>query len=323
MKRRQFITLLGGVAAVWPLAARAQQAAQKLPIIGFLGGSSPGKQSDAFFQRLHELGWTEGRNVKIEVRWADGRTERFAEIAAEFVKLKVNVIVTTGGAVSAAMHATSTIPIIFASAIDPVASGYVASLGRPGGNVTGLSQQATDTAGKRVQFLHELLPDLRRLAIITNGDNPGNELETREAQERAHTLGIDVTTFEAGRAQDIPLAFAAFKDKAQALYVVTSPLTAANRVRINTMALGARLPAIYGEQQFVEIGGLISYGVDLPNLYRRAADYVDKVLRGANPGDLPVEQPTKFELSINLTAAKVLGLTIPDQLLAIADEVIE
>jgi putative ABC transport system substrate-binding protein len=321
MRRREFITLVGAAAA-WPIAAAAQQAG-KLPTIGFLGGTAASQQTDPFFQRLHELGWTEGRNVKIEVRWAEGRSERIAEIAAEFVGLKVNVIVASGGAIPAVMRATSTIPIIFASAIDPVASGYVASLSRPGGNVTGLSQQATDTVGKRIQFLHEVFPDLRRLAIITNAGNPGNILETREVQERAHVLGVDVTTFEAGRAEDFTPAFAVFNDKAQALYVVSSPLTTANRVRINTMALGARLPAVYGERQFVEIGGLMSYGADLPNLYRRAADYVDKVLRGANPSNLPVEQPTKFELSVNLTTAKVLGLTIPDQLLALADSVIE
>jgi putative tryptophan/tyrosine transport system substrate-binding protein len=320
--RRTFIAGLG-TAAAWSLAAQGQQAVQKMPTIGFLGSSAPGKDSEAFFQRLRELGWTQGRNVKIEVRWAEGRIERFAEIAAEFVRLKVDVIVTSGGAVSMTMRATSTIPIIFTSAIDPVASGYVTSLARPAGNVTGLSQQATDTAGKRLQLLHELLPDLQRLAILTNASNPGNTLETKEVQERAHALGIDVITFEVGQARDIQLAFDAFKEKAQALYVVTSPLTAANRVGINTRTLGARLPAIYSEQQFVEIGGLMSYGVDLPNLYRRAADYVDKVLRGANPSDLPVEQPTKFELSINLTTAEVLGLTIPDQWLATADEVIE
>jgi putative tryptophan/tyrosine transport system substrate-binding protein len=325
MKRREFITLLGGTAAAWPLAARAQQAA-KLPTIGYLGSATPVTQGPwltAFVQRLNELGWTEGRNVKIEVRWAEGRSERFAEIAAEFVALKVNVIVTSGGVVPTVKQATSTIPIVFTSALDPVASGYVASLARPGGNITGLSLQSTDTVGKRLGFLREVVPDLRRVAIMTNADNPGNVLEMREAHGEAQLLGIEVTTSEIRRAEDIALAFDALKDKAQALYVVSSPLTATNRVRINTLALGRRLPVIYGDREFVEVGGLISYGPDFANMYRRAADYVDKILRGANPGDLPVEQPTKFDLTINLTTAKALGLTIPDKLLALADEVIE
>jgi putative ABC transport system substrate-binding protein len=325
MKRREFITLLGGVLA-WPRAVRAQQLTEKLLTIGILGSSAPSTQSRlnaAFVQRLNELGWTEGRNVKIEVRWAEGRSERFAEIAAEFVALKVNVIVTSGGVVPTVKQATSTIPIVFTSALDPVASGYVASLARPGGNITGLSLQSTDTVGKRLGFLREVVPDLRRVAIMTNADNPGNVLEMREAQGEAQLLGIEVTTSEIRRAEDIALAFDALKDKAQALYVVSSPLTATNRVRINTLALGRRLPVIYGDREFVEVGGLISYGPDFANMYRRAADYVDKILRGANPGDLPVEQPTKFDLTINLTTAKALGLTIPDKLLALADEVIE
>jgi putative tryptophan/tyrosine transport system substrate-binding protein len=325
MRRREFITLLGGAAVAWPHAARAQQPA-KLPTIGYLSSATPVTQGPwltAFVQRLSELGWTEGRNVKIEVRWAEGRTDRAAEIAAEFVALKVNVIVTSGGLVPTAKQATSTIPIVFTSALDPVASGYVASLARPGVNITGLSLQSTDTVGKRLEFLREVVPDLRRLAIMANAGNPGNVVEMREAQEQAQMLGIEVTTSEIRRAEDIALAFDALKDKAQALYVVSSPLTATNRVRINTLALGRRLPVIYGDREFVEVGGLISYGPDFANMYRRAADYVDKILRGANPGDLPVEQPTKFDLTINLTTAKALGLTIPDKLLALADEVIE
>jgi putative ABC transport system substrate-binding protein len=277
----------------------------------------------AFVQRLSELGWNESRTVAIEVRWAEGRTDRAAEIAAEFVALKVNVIVTSGGLVPTVKQATSTIPIVFTSALDPVASGYVASLARPGGNITGLSLQSTDTVGKRLEFLREVVPDLRRVAIMTNAGNPGNVVEMREAQEEAQMLGIEVTTSEIRRAEDIALAFDALKDKAQALYVVSSPLTTTNRVRINTLALGRRLPVIYGDREFVEIGGLISYGPDFANMYRRAADYVDKILRGAKPGDVPVEQPTKFDLTINLTTAKALGLTIPDKLLALADAVIE
>jgi len=326
LKRREFMALLGGAAAALPLSAHAQQITEKLLTIGILGSSAPSTQSRqnaALVQRLHELGWTEGGNVKIEVRWAEGRNERFAEIAAEFVALKVNVIVTSGGVVPTVKQATSTIPIVFTSALDPVASGYVASLARPGGNITGLSLQSTDTVGKRLGILREVVPGLRRLAIMTNAGNPGNVLEMREVQGEAHMLGIEASTSEIRRAEDIALAFDALRDKAQALYVVSSPLTTTNRVRINTLALGRRLPAIYGDREFVEVGGLISYGPDFANMYRRAADYVDKILRGAKPGDLPGEQPTKFDLTINLTTAKTLGLAIPDKLLALADEVIE
>jgi len=322
MRRRKFIALLGSVAA-WPLGARAQQVA-RLPTVGYMGSATPATQGQwaaVFAQRLQELGWTEGRNVKIDVRWAEGRSERFAEIAAEFVVLKVNVIVTSGGAVPTVKQATSTIPIVFAAALDPVASGYVASLARPGGNITGLSLQSTDTVSKRLGFLREVVPDLRRLAIMTNAGNPGNVLVLRKAQEEARMLGIEVTTSEIRRAEDIAFAFDALK--AQALYVISSPLTTTNRFRINTLALGRRLPAIYEDREFVEVGGLISYGPDFTDIYRRAADYVDKILRGAQPGDLPVEQPTNFDLTINLTTAKTLGLTIPDKLLALADKVIE
>jgi len=326
MRRRDFIKGIVGSATSWPLAARAQQPS-RLPTVGYMGSATPatqGKWAAAFAQRLQELGWTEGRNVKIEVRWAEGRSERFAEIAAEFVALKVNVIVASGGEVPTAKQATSTIPIVFAGALDPVASGYVASLAQPGGNITGLSTQSTDTVGKRLGFLREVVPDLRRLAIImTSAGNVGNVLVVREAQREAHTLGIEVTTSEIRRAEDIAIAFDALKDKAQALYVVSSPLTTANRVRINILALGRRLPAIYDDREFVEAGGLISYGPDFNNIYLHAADYVDKILRGAKPGDLPVEQPTKFNLAVNLTTAKTLGLTVPDKLLALADEVIE
>jgi putative ABC transport system substrate-binding protein len=257
------------------------------------------------------------------VRWSEGRRERFAEIAAEFVALKVNVIVTVGAAVPALMQATSFIPIIFHGATDPVGSGYVEGVRRPGGNVTGLSQQASDTVGKRLEYLREAVPGLSRLAIVTNAGNPGNAIETGEVVGVARGLGIEVTTFEVRLAEDIAPAFEALKDRAQAIYVVTSPLTSANRVRIATLALGGHLPAIYSNRGFVEVGGLMSYGADFPNMYRRAADYADRILRGTKPSDLPVEQPTKFDLVINGTTAKALGLSIPDKLLALADEVIE
>jgi putative ABC transport system substrate-binding protein len=323
--RRHFITLLGGAAAAWPLAARAQQA-DKLPTIGFLGATTPATWSlfvAAFVQRLRELGWIEGRTIAIEYRRAEGRGERFAEIAAEFVRLKVDVIVTVGGAVLAAKQATSLIPIVFAVAADPVGSGLVASLARPGGNVTGLSTQFTDLAGKRLELLREIVPNLRRLAIMANTGYPAAVLEMAEVQATARTLGLEVATLEIRRAEDIAPAFEALKGRAEALYVCAESLVTTNRVRINTLALAARLPQMHGVREYVEVGGLMSYGPNVPDLWRRAADYVDKILRGAKPGDLPVEQPTKFDFIINLTTAKALGLEVSPSLLARADEVIE
>jgi putative ABC transport system substrate-binding protein len=325
MKRREFITLLGGAATTWPLAARAQQPA-KLPTIGVLGATTPatyGLFVAAFVQRLRELGWIEGRTIAIEYRRAEGRGERFAEIAAEFVRLKVDVIVTVGGAVLAAKQATSLIPIVFAVAADPVGSGLVASLARPGGNVTGLSTQFTDLAGKRLELLREIVPNLRRLAIMANTGYPAAVLEMAEVQATARTLGLEVATLEIRRAEDIAPAFEALKGRAEALYVCAESLVTTNRVRINTLALAARLPQMHGVREYVEVGGLMSYGPNVPDLWRRAADYVDKILRGAKPGDLPVEQPTKFDFIINLTTAKALGLEVSPSLLARADEVIE
>jgi putative tryptophan/tyrosine transport system substrate-binding protein len=324
MKRRAFLTLLGGSAVSWPLAARAQQPA-KLPTIGYLGGGGSINQRawvDAFVQRLRELGWIEGRTVVIEYRWAEGRSERAAETAAEFVRLKADVIVTDGTpSIVAAKQATSVIPIVFAAAGDPVGSGLVASLARPGGNVTGLSVQAADLAGKRLEILREVIPGLRRLAIMSRIGSP--TAQRREAQAAAHTLGLEVVPAEIRRAEDIAPAFDALKGRADALYVFGDPLMATNRIRINTLAQGARLPTIYSQREFVEAGGLMSYGPNFPDLHRRAAEYVDKILRGAKPADIPVEQPTKFDFIINLTTAKALGLEIPSTLLARADEVIE
>ena len=326
MKRRDLITLLGGAAVVWPLAARAQQAA-KLPIIGFLGAATPSTTTPwiaAFVQRLREFGWVEGRNIVIEYRWAEGRTKRYAEIAAEFVRIKVDVIVTHSTApVVAAKQATAVIPIVFAAVSDPVGTGLVASLARPGGNVTGLANQLSDTVGKKLEVLREVVPDLRRLAIIANVGNPAAVLEMGEAQAAAHKLGLEVTTPEIRRAEDIAPAFDAPKDRADALYICPDPLMNTNRTRINILAVGARLPTVHGVREYVEAGGLMSYGPNLPDLWRRAAEFIDKILRGAKPADIPVEQPTKFDLVINLTTAKALGLQIPDRLLALADEVIE
>jgi putative ABC transport system substrate-binding protein len=276
-------------------------------------------------QRLRELGWIEGRNIAIEYRWLEGRTERAAEMVAEFVRLKVDVIVTHSAApVVAAKQATSVIPIVIASAADPVSTGLVASLARPGGNVTGLSMQSIDLAGKRLALLREVVPGLRRLAIMVNPGAPAAVLEMSEVETTAKTLGLDIATFEIRRADDIAPAFEVLiKDRSEALYVVGDPLLTTNRIRINTLALGARLPMMHGIREYVEAGGLMSYGPNFPDLWRRAAEIVDKILRGAKPGDIPVKQPTKFDLVINLTTAKALGIEVPPTLLARADEVIE
>ena len=324
MRRREFITLLGAAVAR-PVAVQAQP--QKVPSIGFLGTSTPLTWSPwtaAFVQRLRELGWIEGRTIAIEYRWAEGRAQRFGEIAAEFVQLKVDIIVTAGPAALAAKQTTSIIPIVFAQASDPIGTGLVASLARPGGNVTGLSQQQADTPGKRLDVFREVVPALRRLAILVNIGNPGTVRETREIRRAAQTAGLELAAAEIRRADDIAPAIEALKGQADALYVITDPLVNTNRMRINTFALTARLPTMYGAREYVEAGGgLISYGPNIPDLYRRAADYVHKILRGAKPADLPVEQPTKFDLVVNLTTAKAIGLKIPESFLLRADEVIE
>jgi ABC-type uncharacterized transport system substrate-binding protein len=326
LKRRDFITLLGGAAA-WPFAARAQQADRTRRVgvlMGFANNSFGQARAKAFQQQLERLGWTEGRTVAIEYRWAQGRLEGFAEFAAEFVRLKVDVIVTTATpSTAAAMKATSMIPIVFVGAADPVAAGLVASLGRPGGNVTGLSNQNRDIAGKRIGLLRELVPGLRGLAILVNADNLGAMLDMHETQAAARMIGLDVATREIRRAEDIASAFEELKGPAFALHVVQDPLINTNALRINTLALGARLPTMHGAREQLEVGGLMSYGADPRDLYRHAADYVDKILRGTKAGDIPVEQPTKFELVINLITAKALGLEVPPTLLARADEVIE
>jgi putative ABC transport system substrate-binding protein len=325
MRRRDFISIFGSAVA-WPLAVRAQQAG-KPPAIGFLGANNATFErasTDAFVQRLRELGWIENRTVAIEYRWAEGRDERFAEIAAEFIQLKVDVILTYATPSSiAAKKATAVIPIVFAAAGDPVGTGLVASLARPGGNITGLSIQQTDLASKRLEMLREILPGLRTVAVLVNIGSPNSVLEMGEAREAARTLGLAVVTSEVQRVEDIAPAFDALKGRADALYVCSSPLLTTARIRINSLALGARLPTMHGFRAFTEAGGLMSYGPNLPDLFRRAADITDKILRGTKPGDIPVEQPTKFDLVINLTTAKALGLTVPDKLLALADEVIE
>ena len=324
--RREFITLLGGAAAALPLAARAQQKG-KLPTIGFFGNTSAsggGPWTAAFVQRLGELGWINGRTATIVYRWAEGRSETYAEAAAEFVRLKVDVIVSSGVATPAMKQATSVIPIVFTLDADPVGRGLVASLARPGGNVTGLSSQNTELVGKRLELLREIVPGFRRLAVLTNVGFFGSAQEVGEIRAAARKLGIDIVDMlEVRKPEDITPAFATLTGKAQALYVCGDNLTNVFQNRINILALGARLPTMLNNQTFLPTGGFISYGPNFPDLFRRAADYVDKILRGAKPGDLPVEQPTKFDMAVNVTVAKALGLKVPENILARADEIIE
>jgi putative ABC transport system substrate-binding protein len=324
MRRREFVTLLCGAAGLWPLAVRAQQPG-KMSTVGYLGADASAFRpwTSAFVARLRELGWIEGSSIAIEYRWSQGRTERYAEIAAEFVRLKVDVIVTVGSAVPIVRQATADIPIVFAVAIDPVGSGLVASLARPGGNVTGLSIQANELAGKRLEFARELVPGLRRLAIMFNVGNAQPVLEMGETQAAARTLGLEVAPLVIQRAEDIAPSFQGLKSRADALYVAVDQLMVANRTSILTSALEAQVPTIFSTRDFVASGALMSYGPSYTERFRHAADYVDKILRGTKPGDLPVDQPTKFELVINLKTAKALGLEVPAKMLAAADEVIE
>jgi putative ABC transport system substrate-binding protein len=323
MRRRAFIALLGGATVNWPLAAHSQ--AGKLPTIGFLFDSASANipRTTAFVERLRVLGWIEGRTVAIEYRRSEGRPERVAEITAEFVQQKVDVIVTYGGAAAQLKQATASIPIVFAVAVDPIGSGLVASLSRPGGNVTGLSLQHPDIGGKRLELLRQLVPSLRRLAIMFDPDYPATLLETDNVQATARNLGLEVTQHEIRRAEDIGPVFDALKGQVDALYVVENALLWVNGTRITALALNTQLPTTFNSSDLVRAGGLMSYGADFPALFVRAADYVDKILRGTKPGDIPVEQPTKFDLAINLKTAKALGLTVPDKLLALANEVIE
>jgi putative ABC transport system substrate-binding protein len=273
----------------------------------------------AFVRRLGELGWIEQHTVAIEYRWGQGRTERFAEIAAEFVKIKADVIVTAGSAVPAIKQ----IPIVFAIATDPVGRGLVESLARPGGNVTGVSDQQSDLAGKRVEILREAIPGLRRLAVLANAGYHDSVVELTDVETTARKLGLETTRLEIRRAEDVAPAFQALKGQADALYVVSDGLVGANRTRIVTFVLTARLPTMWPAREYIQPGGLLSYGPSFPDLFRRAAEITDKILRGAKPADIPVEQPTKFDLVINLTTAKALGLSVPQSLLSRADDVIE
>jgi len=323
MRRREFMAAVGGAMA-WPVAANTQQAG-RLPTIGFLGADPVAfaPWTAAFVAGLRELGWIDGRTVAIEYRWSEGRTERYAEIAAEFVRQKVDVIVTVGSAVPTVRQATGVIPSVFAVAIDPVRSGLVSSLAKPGGNVTGLSLQAANLAGKRLEILRELIPQIRRLAVIFNSGNDQTVLEMNDTEAAASELKLDVARLDIRRMQDIAPVFETLNPRADALYVVVDQLVVANFNRILTFALSTRLPMIYSTRDFVRSGGLMSYGPSYVDLFRRAADYVHRILQGTKPGDMPVEQPTRFELVLNLTTARALGLRVSEPFLLRVDEVIE
>lgn len=327
--RRCILALLSGALACvppWPFSAQAQQA-KRVPTIGFLGSTTPAGQKEwtnAFVRRLRELGWIDKQTIRIEYLWAEGRPARATELAAEFVRNKVDIIVTNGTPmIVATTKATSEIPIVFAAAGDPVGAGLVQTLSRPGGNATGMSLQASELAAKHVELLREVTPGFRRMAILVNVNAANAVIQMREAQAAAETLRIGVEVLEIRRVEDIEPALTGAGGKAQTLYVMNEPLTVAHRARINELALAAKLPTVYAFREFVDSGGLMSYGPSFLDLFQRAAEYVDKILRGAKPGDLPVEQPTKFDLVLNLKTAKALGVIIPPTLLARADEVIE
>jgi putative ABC transport system substrate-binding protein len=309
------------------VAVRCERATiGEVTIIGFLGATTPSAWKNwvaAFVHGLAELGWIEGRTVAIEYRWAEGRIDKYREITDEFVRLKVDVIVTAGSAVPTAKQLTSSIPIVFAIGNDPVGSGLVASLSRPGGNVTGFSIQAPDLAGKRLELLHEILPDLRVVAIMANVGYSGAVDEMGALEAVARTMGMEVIRLAIRRAEDTAPAMESLNGRAGAFYACGDSLVFANFKQIIASANAAQLPTMNYTREFVEAGGLISYGPSYTDLFRRTADYVDKILHGAKPADLPVQQPTKFELVVNLKSAKALQITIPTFLLQNADDVIE
>jgi putative tryptophan/tyrosine transport system substrate-binding protein len=326
MNRRAFVTGLGAVLAA-PLAAEAQQA-PKAPRIGVLHPGAPAAASQlvaAFKQGLREHGYVEGQNIVVERRFAEARAERLSDIAAELVRLKVDVIVTASDVgIAAVKQQTETIPIVMANSTDPVGTGFVASLARPGGNVTGLSNISPELSAKRLELLKEAVPGLSRVAIMWSPDVRGAVLDYKETENAARSLRLQLQSAEVSRADDFSRAFSALTiRRAEALIVAGSPLTYINRGQIASLAQKNRLPSMSTQREFAYAGGLITYGPNLAEQWRRAATYVDKILKGAKPGDLPVEQPTKFELVINLKTAKALGLTIPPSLLRRADQVIE
>ena len=326
MRRREFLGLVAMVAA-WPLVARGQQ--HKVYKIGIFNPGSASmviaRADSAFLEALRQLGWVEGKNVAFEYRYADNRLEQLAELAGELVRLNVDVIVAMGTlAPLAAKQATSTIPIVMAATGDPIGSGLVTNLGRPGANVTGLSLMVPELGAKRLQMLKEVLPQLSRVAVLWNAANPYAARVFEETVAAARTLGIEVYSMEVRRPADFENAYKVItQQRPDALITVEDPLTVTHRKQIADFVAKHRLPSISGLREFVDEGGLMAYGADLADLRRRAASYVDKILKGEKPGDLPIEQPTKFELVINLKTAKALGLTVPPTLLARADELIE
>jgi ABC-type uncharacterized transport system substrate-binding protein len=329
MKRREFITLLGGAAAAWPSAARAQKA--RRPVIGFLHTRAPVGQEHlvtAFQAGLHESGYFERQNVSIEYRWANGKLDQLPELAAQLVNLPVDALVAFGGhaASMAAKGATTTVPIVFTTAVDPVAAGFVASLSRPGGNMTGVARLSTEIVSKRQGLLHDLLPNATKVAWLTNAASVDSQTERTYVQLAANALGqkIQVLNVRAEAEDDIEAAFVMLsREKAEALLVSPDAFFLSQRNQIVTLAARRRVPTIYVAREYVEVGGLMSYGPSLADAYRLVGIYAGRVLKGDRPADLPVVQPTKFELIINLKTANALGLTIPPGVLAIADEVVE
>ena len=326
MRRREFIKVLGGSAVAWPLAAHAQTS-RRLGILALAGARTARANGlfEAFNQGLKELGWIEGQNVSFEYRFAEGKGDALPKLAAELVQLRVDAILTDSTPPTyAAKNATQTIPIIMAATLDPVASGFVASLSRPGGNITGLSLLAPDLAGKRLQILTETVRGLAHVAVLANPSNPSSALLLKPMQTPAQMLGVELHVVEASTPDSLESAFAAITPtRAAALLVLQDVLFFNQHLRIVAFTTTSRLPALFAEKQVVESGGLMAYGPSIPASFRRAAAYVDKIFRGANPADLPVEAPTTFELAINLKTAKAFGLTIPPALIAIADEVID
>jgi putative ABC transport system substrate-binding protein len=327
MKRREFITLLGGATAAWPLTASGQQT-ERVRRIGYLSPRASEPLSpviSAFFGALFELGWIEGKNVIVERRFAENRLDQLPELAADLVRLNVEVIVAEGTlGPLAAKAATSNIPVVMTAAGDPLGTGLVASLGRPGSNVTGMSLMAPELGGKRLELLKELLPQFARVAVIWNAANPYPAIVFKETLAAGQILGVEVQSLEVRNPGDFGSAFESIiKQRPDALIIIDDPLTVDHQERITRFAAAQQLPALFGAREFVASGGLISYGTNPADSFRRAASYVDKILKGTKPADLPVQQPTKFELVINAQTARMLGLTVPPSLLARADEVIE
>ena len=325
MRRRDFIKVIAGLAAAWPLAARAQTPAGKIYRLGFLQpGKPPEPLVEALRERLKELGYREGHNITYEYRWAEGKNERLAELAKELVEVKVDVITTLSTpAALAAKNVTKTIPIVFTGVGDPVGAGVVPSLSHPGGNVTGISTLATELSAKRLELLKEIVPNAAPVAMVWNDTNPSMVLSAREAQNAADRLDLNLQSIGVHDLISFDAAFATISSSHfNALLTLVDPFTREHRQRIVDFAAQRRLPAIYESREFVDAGGLVSYGPSFPALQRRAADYVSMIFKGGKPADIPIEQPTKFELIINLKTAKELGLTMPLTVLARADELI-